>query len=151
MIKLVFIGKTKEASLRHDCNNYIDRIKRYTKVEVIEVKDEPLKKNAIHIAKQKEAERILKNVQNDYVIVLDAKGKQMDSQEFAGIIQKNEIMRKIAFIIGGPSGVDPKVIARANLLLSFSQLTMNNQIMRLVLVEQIYRAYSIIHHTAYDR
>jgi len=151
MIKLVFIGKVKDRSFAKIFQEYLERIGRYTKVEVIEIKDEPIRKNTEHLARQKEGQRILEKVKGDFVIVLDMHGKHISSEEFALVIKKNEVMRKIAFVVGGPTGLADTVKRRADYILSFSSMTMGNQLMRLVIMEQIYRAYSIIHNRPYHK
>jgi 23S rRNA (pseudouridine1915-N3)-methyltransferase len=151
MIKLIFVGKLKDASLKAALDDFVQRIGRFTKVDVLEIKDEPILKNAEHAAMLKEAERILSALKDEYAIVLDVKGKQLSSEEFASLIKKTELDRKIAFIVGGPCGMHESVLARANMTVSFSRLTMGNQLFRVVLAEQVYRAYAIIHNTGYHK
>jgi 23S rRNA (pseudouridine1915-N3)-methyltransferase len=151
MIRFIFVGKLKDASLKAALDDFVLRIGRFTKIEVLEIKDEPILKNAEHAAMQKEAERILSALKDEYVIALDVKGKQLSSEEFASLIKKTELDRKIAFIVGGPCGMHESVLARANMTISFSRFTIGNQLFRVVLAEQVYRAYAIIHNTGYHK
>jgi 23S rRNA (pseudouridine1915-N3)-methyltransferase len=151
MIRVVFVGRIKDRALQSVFNDYLQRLSRFTKVEVVEIKDEPLRKNQEHIAREKEADRILAKVKGDHIIVLDVKGRHFTSEQFASHIKKTEVMKRISFIVGGPTGLHDRVLRSADLAISFSTFTMGNQIMRLVLLEQLYRAYSILHNTPYHR
>jgi 23S rRNA (pseudouridine1915-N3)-methyltransferase len=151
MIKLIFVGKTKDKAVASLVEEYISRIGRFTKVQLIEVKDEPIKKNAEHTAREKEADRILEKTAGDHVIILDVNGKHVTSTEFAGLIRKHEVMRKISFVVGGPTGLHQKLVKRADLAISFGSFTIGNQIMRVVLAEQLFRAYTIMHNFPYHK
>ena len=157
-IKLICVGKLKEKYLSDGMNEYLKRLSAYAQVEVVEVADEKIPDNASlaqeMIVKAKEGRRILDKVkQDDYVILLDVKGQEIDSEQFADRIEDCMINGKstIDFIIGGSLGHGDEVLSRANLRVSFSQMTFPHQLMRLILVEQIYRAFKIIKHETYHK
>lgn len=149
-ISLVTVGKLKEKYLKQGIDEYLKRLSAYAKVEVIEVSDEKapeqLSETEMEQVKQKEGERILAKVSPDaYVIALAIEGKQKSSEELADSLDKLATYgkSKIAFIIGGSLGLSDEVLKRADEKLSFSKMTFPHQLMRLVLVEQVYRAYRI--------
>lgn len=157
-IKLICVGKLKEKYLSDGMNEYLKRLSAYAQVEVVEVADEKIPDNASlaqeMLVKAKEGRRILDKVkQEDYVILLDVKGQEIDSEQFADRIEDCMINGKstIDFIIGGSLGHGDEVLSRANLRVSFSQMTFPHQLMRLILVEQIYRAFKIIKHETYHK
>ena len=157
-IKLICVGKLKEKYLLDGMNEYLKRLSAYAQVEVVEVADEIITDNASlaqeMLVKAKEGRRILDKVkQDDYVILLDVKGQEIDSEQFADRIEDCMINGKstIDFIIGGSLGHGDEVLSRANLRVSFSQMTFPHQLMRLILVEQIYRAFKIIKHETYHK
>ncbi len=157
-IKLICVGKLKEKYLSDGMNEYLKRLSAYAQVEVVEVADEKIPDNASlaqeMLIKAKEGRRILDKVkQDDYVILLDVKGQEIDSEQFADRIEDCMINGKstIDFIIGGSLGHGDEVLSRANLRVSFSQMTFPHQLMRLILVEQIYRAFKIIKHETYHK
>ncbi len=152
MIKIVCVGKIKEVFLKEGINEFQKRINAYSKFEIIEVKEV----NTFDIDKNisEEGHNIL-NVINDteYVITLEIKGNELDSIELSKLIDSkltygNSI---ITFVIGGSNGLSDEVIRRSNYHLSFSKFTFPHQLMRLILVEQIYRAFTIINHKTYHK
>lgn len=157
-IKLICVGKLKEKYLDDGINEYLKRISAYSDIEVIEVADERIPENPSlaeeTIVKSKEGRRILDKVkQDDYMILLDVQGKELDSIQFAERIEDCMINGKstIDFVIGGSLGHGEDVLTRANARISFSQMTFPHQLMRLILVEQIYRAFKIIRHETYHK
>lgn len=157
-IKLICVGKLKEKYLDDGIKEYLKRISAYSDIEVIEVADERIPENPSlaeeTIVKSKEGRRILDKVkQDDYMILLDVSGKQLDSIQFAERIEDCMINGKstIDFVIGGSLGHGEDVLTRANARISFSQMTFPHQLMRLILVEQIYRAFKIIRHETYHK
>ena len=150
-ITIISVGKIKEKFYRDAISEYAKRMSRYGKFDIIEVSDEQTKENASdtenEIVKQKEAERILKSIKNDaYVITLEILGKKMDSVQFADKLNKLALQGNshIVFIIGGSLGLHESVSRRANEKLSFSVMTFPHQLMRVILLEQIYRAFNIL-------
>lgn len=149
-ISIITVGKLKEKYLKMGIDEYLKRLNAYAKVEVIEVADEKapeeLSESEMIQVKQKEGDRILAKVSQDtYVIALAINGKMQSSEELADTLDKLATYgkSKIAFIIGGSLGLSGEVLKRANEQLSFSKMTFPHQLMKLILVEQIYRAYRI--------
>jgi 23S rRNA (pseudouridine1915-N3)-methyltransferase len=149
-ISIITVGKLKEKYLKMGIDEYLKRLNAYAKVEVIEVPDEKapeeLSESEMIQVKQKEGERILAKISQDtYVIALAINGKMQSSEELADTLDKLATYgkSKIAFIIGGSLGLSEEVLKRSNEQLSFSKMTFPHQLMKLILVEQIYRAYRI--------
>ena len=156
--KIISVGKLKEKYLVDGVNEYIKRLGAYTKVEVYEVADEKIPNNPSladeSLVKVKEGRRVLDKVkQDDYMILLDVKGNKLDSIKFSKHIENLMIDGKssIAFVIGGSLGHCQEVYDRANYKLSFSDMTFPHQLMKLMLVEQIYRAFKIINNETYHK
>lgn len=149
-ISIVTVGKLKEKYLKQGIEEYLKRLTSYAKVEIIEVADEKapeeLSELEMEQVKQKEGERILAKISQDsHVIALAISGKMQSSEDLADTIDKLATYgkSKIAFVIGGSLGLSDEVLKRANEHLSFSKMTFPHQLMRLILVEQIYRAFRI--------
>lgn len=154
MIKIIAPGKIKDKHMAALIDDYVKRINHYHKLEIVEVKDETISANNSddHI-KQKEAERILNKIApSDYVVCLDLNGKMMDSIEFSQAIEKlTERSCDTDFIIGGSLGIHECVLERSNATLKLSPMTFLHQMTRLILLEQIYRAFKILHHETYHK
>lgn len=157
-IRIISVGKLKEKYLVDGINEYVKRIGAYANIEMIEVADEriPAKASLAQemIVKVKEGRHILDRVkQDDYMILLDVNGQEMDSVAFANKIENCMINGKstIDFVIGGSLGHGEDVLTRADLRLSFSPMTFPHQLMRLILVEQVYRAFKIIKNETYHK
>ena len=150
-MKIICVGKIKENYLQEACAEYLKRIGKYTNLELIEVSD----KNTDDIAKnlKEESEPILKYIkEKDFVITLEIEGISYSSLEFAQKLEQiQNINSNIVFVIGGSYGLDPSIKNRSNLALSFSKMTFPHQLFRIVLLEQIYRAYKIINHESYHK
>ncbi len=149
-ITLVTVGKIKEKFYRDAIGEFTKRLSRYCKLDIVEVADEKTPDNASEAENKKilmkEGERILAHVrENSYVIVLAIKGKMLDSVELSEKLDALAVSGKgdITFIIGGSLGLDEAVNQRADFLLSFSPMTFPHQLMRVILLEQIYRAFRI--------
>ena len=157
-IKIITVGKLKEKYLKEGIAEYTKRLGSYCKLQIIEVGDEKAPENLsdkeMEMIKDKEGEKILAKIpEQSYVFAMAIQGKQYDSVEFANEIDKLGTAGKsdIVFIIGGSLGLSQSVLSRANQHISFGKLTYPHQLMRLVLVEQIYRAFRIIHGHAYHK
>ena len=157
-VKLITVGKLKEKYLKDGIAEYVKRLGRFTKFESIELTDEKTPDNASEAENKaildKEGQRILAKVgDRDYVIALAIEGKQFPSEEFSSILNDITVrgFSDITFVIGGSLGLSPAVKKRANLLMSFGKLTLPHQLMRLVLVEQIYRAFMIQQGSPYHK
>lgn len=158
MIKIIAVGKIKEDFYEKAIAEYLKRLSAYVKVNVIQVADEKcgewISEKEADIVRHKEAERILKNIKDtDYVITLEIKGKETDSEGFAKFINSLNLKgcSDIAFVIGGSIGLSTEVSKRADHKLSFSKMTFPHQLMRVILLEQIYRAYKIIKNEPYHK
>lgn len=145
MIQIICLGKIKEPYLEQLINDYCKRIKKYHKLDIIELKDE----NDLKI----EAKNILKYIkEKDFVIACDIHGKKMNSREFAKLIDSTFLnTSSIDFIIGSSEGLDEEIKNRANYLLSFSDFTMPHGLFRGILLEQIYRAFKINNNENYHK
>lgn len=157
-ITLITVGKIKEKYLKDAIAEYSKRLSRYCKLEIIEVADEKTPDNASETVedgiRDKEGERIFKYVKDDdYVVTLEIKGKLLTSEELAEKIDKLGIQgtSHIIFIIGGSIGLGKEVLKRSDYALSFSKMTFPHQLMRVILLEQIYRSYRIISHEPYHK
>ncbi|PID26256.1 23S rRNA (pseudouridine(1915)-N(3))-methyltransferase RlmH [Sporosarcina sp. P7] len=157
-ISIVTVGKLKEKYLKQGIEEYIKRLNSYAKMQLIEVADEKapetLSEADMEIVKKKEADRILAKIAPDaHVIALAIDGKMKTSEEFAASI--DSLMTygksKIVFVIGGSLGLHSSVLQRSNEKLSFSKMTFPHQLMKLVLVEQIYRGFRIIKGEPYHK
>ncbi|MFW3505379.1 23S rRNA (pseudouridine(1915)-N(3))-methyltransferase RlmH [Aerococcus viridans] len=158
LIKIISVGKLKEKYLKQGIEEYSKRLSRYTKIEIIEVKDEPTKENASEsedeIVKDAEGERILNKIKpDDYVYLLAINGQMLSSPELAKSMQSQMTRGKstLVFVIGGSLGTSSAVNQRANQAVSFGKMTLPHQLMRLVLTEQIYRAFRIQNNEPYHK
>lgn len=157
-ITVITVGKIKEKYLKDAIAEYSKRLSKYCKLEIVEVADEKTPDNASEVVEDairaKEAERILKYVKDDaYVITLEIGGKQLSSEELADKIDKIGIQgtSHIIFIIGGSIGLGKEVLQKSNYALSFSKMTFPHQLMRVILLEQVYRSYRIINGEPYHK
>lgn len=154
-IKTIFVGKLQDRYLKEGIETYRDRISRYSQIELLEVEDEAVTAKADrNKIKGIEADRLLKRVSPDSVLVaLDEKGKGLSSEGLAGFIHKamDSGVKEISFVVGGSLGLGEKVKERADLILSLSPMTFTHQMVRVVLLEQIYRAFTIIKGEPYHK
>ena len=157
-ITIISVGKVKEKFYRDALSEYEKRLSRYCKFQIVEVADEktPDKASAIEEEqiKEKEADRILSHIKEDaFVITLEIQGKKLDSVSFANLLEQKAVhgISHIQFIIGGSLGLHQKVSSRSDYKLSFSDMTFPHQLMRVILAEQIYRAYRIISGEPYHK
>lgn len=154
-IKIIALGKIKEKFLKDGIDEFLKRLTPYTSIEIIEltpveIKDENLTQKAL----EQEAEKILANIKPDsYVITLEILGKQLSSEDFAQKINEITIsgISELVFVIGSSCGILPNVSQRANFKLSISKMTFLHQFARLLLVEQIYRAFKILKGETYHK
>ena len=154
-IKIIALGKIKEKFLKDGIDEFLKRITPYASLEIIELTPVEIKEEAlIKKALEQEAEKILSNIkQNSYVITLEILGKQLSSEDFAQKINEITItgISELVFIIGSSCGISPKVSQRADFKLSFSKMTFLHQFARLLLIEQIYRAFKILKNETYHK
>lgn len=157
-ITILTVGKIKEKYLRDAIGEYTKRLSKYCKLEIVEVADEKTPDNASEIVeesiRQKEGERLLKQIKGDaYVITLEIAGKMLDSVEFSEKIEQLGVqgISHICFIIGGSIGLSSEVLKRSDFAISFSKMTFPHQLMRVILLEQIYRGYRIMMKEPYHK
>lgn len=157
-ITVIAVGKIKEKYFTDAVAEYAKRLSRYGKLEIVEVADEKTPDGASPAEemqiKEKEGDRILKAIRDgSYVVALAIEGKKLTSEKLADFIEKRGVEGEshLTFVIGGSLGLDKRVLARANYLLSFSDMTFPHQLMRVILLEQVYRSFRIIHHEPYHK
>lgn len=157
-IKIITVGKIKEKYIQEGIKEYSKRLSRYCSLEIIEIDDEKAPENLsdkeMEIVKAKEGERILAKIpQNSFVIALAIEGKQLSSEDLSQ--KMSDVMvqgtNDITFIIGGSLGLNRDVINRSDFKLSFSKMTFPHQLMRLILLEQVYRAWRILKNEPYHK
>ncbi len=157
-VTVISVGKVKEKFYREAISEYEKRLSRYCKFQIIEVTDEKTpdkaSENEENQIKEKEAERILSQIKDDaFVITLEIGGKKLDSVAFADLLEQKGVhgVSHIQFVIGGSLGLHKKITQRSDYALSFSDMTFPHQLMRVILSEQIYRAYRIISGEPYHK
>jgi 23S rRNA (pseudouridine1915-N3)-methyltransferase len=144
LIKIIAVGKIKESFYRDAINEYLKRLSKYVKIEIVEVEDENI---------TKEKANIIKHIKDkDYLIALDIEGKELDSVSFANKIDILQTSHSnITFIIGGSDGLHKDIKELVKERISFSKLTFPHQLFRIILLEQIYRSYRIINNETYHK
>ena len=157
-INIICVGKIKESFFRDAIEEYSKRLNKYCTLNIIELPDEKIPNNAsekeVIAIKEKEGQNILNNIKNSsYVICMDLKGKQFSSEEFSEKLNNISLNfnSTINFIIGGSLGLAKNVLDIADELISFSRMTFPHQLFRIILLEQIYRAFKISNNEAYHK
>ena len=157
-ITIVCVGKLKEKYLKAAIDEYSKRLSRYCKLDIIELNDEKTPDNASEkeelMIKEKEGSNILKNIKdNMFVVALAIEGNMISSEELGSFIKDQGVRgnSNIAFIIGGSLGLSKEVLSRADYKLSFSKMTFPHQLMRVILLEQVYRGFRIINGEPYHK
>jgi 23S rRNA (pseudouridine1915-N3)-methyltransferase len=157
-VQILAVGKLKERYLVQGIEEYGKRLGRYGRLEIAELKEEsfaePLSEKEVQEILRREGERILDALKlRSHVVALDRGGRAMSSEELAEEFQRVAIggISQLTFVIGGSLGLDPRVLQRADLVLSFSKFTFPHQLMRLILLEQIYRAFTIVNGERYHK
>ena len=153
-IKIIALGKIKEKFLKDGIDEFLKRLTPYAAIEILELSPVEIKDNQTEKALAEEGEKILANIKPDsYVITMEILGKQLSSEDFAS--KTNEItisgISELVFVIGSSCGLAPTVSQRANFKLSISKMTFLHQFARLLLVEQIYRAFKILKNETYHK
>ncbi len=157
-ISIICVGKLKETYLADAVAEYSKRLSRYAKLEIVEVADEKTPEEAGEAQERqilaREGDRILKALREDaYVVALAIEGRKLSSEQLAEFVETRALAgdSHLAFIIGGSLGLDARVLKKADLLLSFSDMTFPHQLMRVILLEQIYRSFRIIRREPYHK
>ena len=156
-IRVYCIGKIKEQYLKDGINEYLKRISSYSNIEIVEVNDSKVKdkpnQSDIDKAKNEEGDRVLKLIKNEFLIGLDMNKQELTSEEFAGFLEKKLVEggSNISFVIGGSYGLSDVLKKRCNTSISLSKMTFLHQMTRLILLEQIYRAFKILNNETYHK
>lgn len=154
-ITVIAIGKIKETYFRESINEYIKRLNSYCSLKIVEIPSEPIfDEKDYKKYKQNEAKKILQYLNtNSYIITLEIEGKQLSSPDLAQKINgiSNDGYNELTLIIGGANGLDEDISKKADFKLSFSKMTFTHQMIRVILLEQIYRAFKILNNENYHR
>lgn len=155
-INIVCVGKIKESYLKEAILEYSKRLSKYCKLSFIEIDDEQIPNNlnakTSENIKEIEGNKILSHIRNSYVISLDLKGKQYSSEEFSAKLENISLSNSnITFIIGGSLGLSKEVLQKSNELICFSKMTFPHQLIRVFLLEQLFRAFKIQNNETYHR
>jgi 23S rRNA (pseudouridine1915-N3)-methyltransferase len=154
-LRIIVVGRDRNDPIVSAADEYVERIRRYFPIEVVEVREEPLKKSTpITEVKRREAERIQRALrEGEQVVLLDQSGKQLTSEEVAKRLDRARTggIGALAFVIGGPVGLDLELLGRTRELWSLSKMTLPHRIARLILAEQLYRACTILRGEPYHK
>jgi len=156
-ITIISVGKLKEKYLVEGVKEYTKRLSKYSKIEYVEVKDEQAPENLslkdIELIKEKESDRILPQIKDSFVISLAIEGTQLSSEELAQKLVQIQTYHNsnITFIIGGSLGLSKTILDQSNLLISFSKMTFPHQLMKVILLEQLYRSFRINNNEPYHK
>jgi len=150
-ITILTIGKTKQDFVISGFDDFSKRLKRYTIIKTVDLPDCSIKNKSEDIVKTTEAQLILNYIKpSDFIVALDSRGKSLTSPQFADFMEIKQ-QQNLIFVIGGVYGLSDNVINRADYVLSFSAFTFTHQMIRLLLIEQIYRALNILHGGKYHK
>ena len=153
-LRFVWVGKTKRASVKQLVQEYLDRIGKFGAVEVTELRDrDDVGGDARRIIDKEGDDILTRTASAAYLIALDERGRELDSSKLAELIEKHQIAgtKQITFVIGGHCGLSEAVRTRADLVLAMSRMTLTHDLARVLLLEQVYRAFTIIHDLPYQK
>ncbi|HWO01421.1 MAG TPA: 23S rRNA (pseudouridine(1915)-N(3))-methyltransferase RlmH [Blastocatellia bacterium] len=153
-LRFVWIGKTKRLPIRELVREYLERVSRFAPAEVTELRDRNEVGSDPRVIIDKEGADILGRTTDDpFVVVLDERGRQLDSIKLAELIERHRLngTKQMTFVLGGHTGVSDLVRQRADLVLSLSRMTLTHELARVLLIEQVYRAFTIIHDLPYQK
>lgn len=152
-LRFVWVGKTRNALIRELVKEYLDRARHFAQVEVIELRDSDASGDARKIIEKEGENILLRTAADPFVIALDERGREMNSFELSEFIEKHRSTgtKQITFVVGGPCGLSEAVRKRADIVLALSRLTFTHEFARALLVEQVYRAFTIIHDLPYQK
>jgi 23S rRNA (pseudouridine1915-N3)-methyltransferase len=153
-LRFVWVGKTKRAPVKELIREYLERVGRFAQVEVVELRDRDDVGGDARRIIDKEGEDILSRTAADqFVVALDERGREMDSVQLAEFVEKHRAggTKQMTFVVGGHNGLSDAVRRRANLVLALSRMTLTHEFARALLIEQVYRAFSIIHDLPYQK
>ena len=152
--KIIVVDPTKAPFLKQGEAFYLDRLRRYTRIQWVEVKATKIRKGSpADVIRAREGNSIAKKFRpRDYIIALDRKGKMYDSKGLSSMVERLSLTgNQLTFVIGGPLGLSKEILGRADNILSFSRLTLTHEMTRVFLLEQIYRVFTIINHEKYHK
>lgn len=153
-LQFMWVGKTRKAAIKELTNEYLERLKNFARLEVTEIRDCDDEGRDREKIVEKEAEEILKRLEaGAFLVVLDEKGRQFDSLQMADFLDqhRNAGTRQISFLLGGHFGLAEQIKKRADVVLSLSRLTFTHELARVFLMEQVYRAFAILHGLPYQK
>jgi 23S rRNA (pseudouridine1915-N3)-methyltransferase len=153
LINILSVGLPKDKHIQHLTDSYLERTKKYTSISLKTIKQEPLASNAETGALRKEAKKLIHLMEDCYNIVLDKDGDMMGSELFANFLNKRIMsgIKVMNIIIGGPTGIDVSVKQRAEKVMSLSPMTFPHELTMVIIAEQIYRAFAILHGLPYHK
>ncbi|PHR29331.1 MAG: 23S rRNA (pseudouridine(1915)-N(3))-methyltransferase RlmH [Desulfotalea sp.] len=151
--EIVFLGKTKDRFIQQGIDEYCSRLQHYTGIEINTLKDKSGSKGTREAIESQGLQMLKTVTRGSVVVALDSRGKQFTSEQFSQKIVAWEIasVKRISYLIGGPEGISEAVVNSAQLVLSFSKMTFTHDMVRMLLVEQLYRAYTIKHGERYHK
>jgi 23S rRNA (pseudouridine1915-N3)-methyltransferase len=153
-LRFVWVGKTRDASIKELIRQYADRVNKFSRLEVVELRDRTDAGSGGRAIIEKEGKDILSRTAGDgFVVALDERGQQVDSESLARFIDKHRSAgtKQITFVIGGHLGLSDEVRQRADFVLALSRMTFTHELARALLLEQVYRAFTIIHDLPYQK
>ncbi|HJQ68153.1 MAG TPA: 23S rRNA (pseudouridine(1915)-N(3))-methyltransferase RlmH [Blastocatellia bacterium] len=153
-LRFVWVGKTRNASVKELIRQYLERVNKFGRVEVVELRDRTDVGSEGRAIIDKEGADILSRTADDsFVVALDERGQQIDSPSFAGLIDRHRGAgtKQITFVVGGHLGLSDEVRGRADFVLGLSRMTLTHEFARALLLEQVYRAFTIIHDLPYQK
>lgn len=154
-IRIIWVDKAKQTYVKDGISDFVKRIRRFGKLEIVEITSKKYTKNVdVERTKLEESIKIIKSFKNSsFKIALDSESEMVDSKAFSSILKKHliETGREIEFVVGGTYGLNPLVLNRVDKKLSLSPMIMNHELVRLFLLEQIYRGFCIIHKMPYQK
>ncbi len=151
MIRIIVVGKFRNGYVKEGFDDYLKRLRPFTRAEVIELKADN-SSGEIRRCLESEGERALSIIKDDCLILLDKDGKQFSSEQFSDELKKAELSNKrITFVIGSSYGFSGRLMSRADKVISLSRMTFPHQLVRLIFIEQLYRAYTIMNNIGYHK
>jgi 23S rRNA (pseudouridine1915-N3)-methyltransferase len=153
-LQFLWIGKTKKAAIKELTREYVERLKKFARLQIVELRDCDDAGSAREKILEKEAEEILRRIEaGEFFVVLDEKGRQIDSFQLAEFLeqQRNSGTKQITFVVGGHFGLAETIKKRGDLILSLSRMTLPHELARVFLLEQVYRAFAILHGLPYQK
>lgn len=151
--EIVFLGKTKDSFIQNGIEEYCSRLKHYTNIQISILKDKSTGKGTVDAIKRQGQQMLNAVVQGSVIVALDSRGQQFTSESFSKKIVNWEIssVKQVTYLIGGPEGISEDILQSAQLVLSFSKMTFTHDMVRMLLVEQLYRAYTIKNGERYHK